>query len=139
MTVMYYLYSLVIRDRPLFGLNLLFRADSVSAKRAVVTAALCAVAGAAATIPFYTAFWWWDLLAHALGSGAIAATLSLLIRSYGGIMSGVLFIGIGWEVVEKTVPTAPLPIAFITDDAPSDILANLVGGVATILVLHLLG
>jgi peptidoglycan/LPS O-acetylase OafA/YrhL len=104
------------------------RSRTTTVQRAVATAALCAVAGATATVPMYAAFWWWDLLSHALAGGALAALFGLLVRSDGAVVAGVLVVAVGWEVVEPRLPTGSLPIWFATGDAPSDVAATLGGG-----------
>mgnify|MGYP006283551937 FL=1 len=100
----------------------------VSVGQAVVTAALCGIAGSTATIPLYSTFWWWDLLAHGLAGGAIIAVSRLLRLSYSVSFFVVLAIAVGWELFEPHLPTEFLGIVLLTGDAPSDIAATIVGG-----------
>jgi len=131
-----------------FVSGLLSRADSVashpedvakmtSTRQAVLTAGLCALAGSTATIPLYATFWWWDLLAHGLAGGAIAATGRLFRLTDGAVVIVVALIAVGWELIEPHIPAPIFRITFQTGDAPSDIIATLVGGSVVIATLQI--
>jgi hypothetical protein len=108
---------------------------TTSVRYAVATAALCAVAGATATVPLYGVFWWWDLLSHALAGGALAAVAGLVVRSRPAALAVVVTVAAGWEAVEPHLPTGSLPIWFATGDAPSDLAATAIGGVVVCLLV----
>ncbi|WP_178917784.1 hypothetical protein [Natronomonas gomsonensis] len=109
----------------------------IPVRQAVLTAGLCAIAGSTATVPLYTTFWWWDLLAHGLAGGAIAATGRLFRLTDGAVVSIVVLIAVGWELIEPHIPTPIFRITFQTGDAPSDIVATVVGGGIVIAMLQI--
>ena len=112
-------------------------AKMTSTRQAVLTAGLCAIAGSTATIPLYTTFWWWDLLAHGLAGGAIAATGRLFRLTDGAVVLIVALIAVGWELIEPHIPAPIFRITFQTGDAPSDIVATVIGGGVVIAMLQI--
>lgn len=104
------------------------RSEGPSGRRAVPTAAFAFLAGALAGLPLYGAFQWYDLFTHAVGGAAVAATIALALRGAVAAVGGVALVAVAWELFERLVPLAALPVHVPTADWRSDVAATVAGG-----------
>ncbi|HEY9480718.1 MAG TPA: hypothetical protein VIR98_00620 [Candidatus Paceibacterota bacterium] len=90
------------------------------------------------TYRLYDAFWWYDILMHALG-GAWAGMLVLWLSRWFGfavrprvIIGGTLVIGLGWEVMELILGFMYLSDSNYLSDTALDLCMDVIGSVLVV-------